>query len=131
MAVILPRDWRQDPDDLEQLPLRSAEGEIVALSQVADIRAGEGRYNVLHRGSRRVQSITGNVAGRDLVSFVTELKSKLLADIAFPADMYPEVTGAAIEQAKARNELILHALLALAGVLILSTSPSATCATPC
>ncbi|BBL70122.1 efflux RND transporter permease subunit [Methylogaea oryzae] len=119
VAVILPRDWRQDPDDLEQLPLRSAEGEIVALSQVADIRAGEGRYNVLHRGSRRVQSITGNVAGRDLVSFVTELKSKLLADIAFPADMYPEVTGAAIEQAKARNELILHALLALAGVLIL------------
>jgi CzcA family heavy metal efflux pump len=119
VAVILPPDWRQDPDDIEQLPLRSAEGEIVALKEVADIRAGEGRYNVLHRGSRRVQSITGNVAGRDVVSFVAELKEKLLSGVAFPADMYPEVSGAAVEQAKARNELLLHALLALAGVLIL------------
>lgn len=119
VAVILAPDQRQDPDDIGLLPLRSAEGEIVTLDQVADIRSGEGRYNVLHRGSRRVQSITGNVAGRDVVSFVAELKQRVLADIAFPADMYPEFTGAAIEQAKTRNELILHALLAGVGVIIL------------
>ncbi|TAN53819.1 MAG: efflux RND transporter permease subunit, partial [Methylococcaceae bacterium] len=119
LAVILPPDWRQDPDDVGQLPLRAAEGEVLTLDQVADIRAGEGRYNVLHRGSRRVQSITAGVAGRDLASFMAELKRRTLAEITFPTDTYPEFTGAAIEQAKARNELILHALLAGAGVLLL------------
>jgi Cu/Ag efflux pump CusA len=36
----------------------------------------------------------------------------------FADNIYPEFTGAAVEQAQAKQELILHALLASIGVLI-------------
>ncbi|MGZ4955139.1 MAG: efflux RND transporter permease subunit, partial [Methylobacter sp.] len=81
-------------------------------------RHSASRYNILHQGSQRRQTVTGNVIDRDLDDFVAELKARVLKEVAFPADIYPEFTGAAIEQAQARKELILHSLLAGAGVLM-------------
>jgi Cu/Ag efflux pump CusA len=47
------------------------------------------------------------------------LKGRISDEISFPAGSYPEYTGAAIEQAKARHKLIFHALIAAAAVMIL------------
>jgi Cu/Ag efflux pump CusA len=51
-------------------------------------------------------------------AFMQELKTRVFKEIPVSADSYPEFTGAAVEQAQTRNELILHSLLAGAGVLI-------------
>jgi len=47
-----------------------------------------------------------------------ELKNRVLNEIPFSANSYPEFTGAAVEQAQAKQDLILHSLIASAGVLI-------------
>ncbi|WAR45843.1 efflux RND transporter permease subunit [Methylomonas rapida] len=118
VAVTLPADMRTHAESLQQLALKNADGERVLLSQVADIRHGEGRYNILHQGALRTQTVTCNVDDRDMDDFIRELKSRVLQDIEWSSDSYPEFIGAALEQAKARHELILHAVLAGAGVLM-------------
>ncbi len=118
IAVALAPELRQQPDSIGQLPIRALDGSLVRLEQVAEIRHTASRYNILHQGAQRRQAVTCNVLNRDMDSFMAELKARVLKEIPVSADSYPEFTGAAIEQAQARNELILHSLLAGAGVLI-------------
>ena len=51
--------------------------------------------------------------------FIAELKTRVLDEMEFEAGAYPEFTGTAVEQAKAREDLILHSLVAAMGVFIL------------
>jgi CzcA family heavy metal efflux pump len=119
VAVILPPAARERVETIAKIPLRTPDGLVVNLEEVADVEQVGGRYNILHRGGQRVQTVTANVAGRDLQSFMDEVKSRTLAGLAFPPDVYPEFTGAAVEQGEARLQLIVHSLLAGAGVLLL------------
>jgi CzcA family heavy metal efflux pump len=118
VAVTLTPELRQQPESIAKLPIRTQDGTMITLDQVAEIRHSASRYNILHQGSQRRQTVTGNVIDRDQDEFVAELKARVLNEVSFSADIYPEFTGAAVEQAQARKELILHSLLAGAGVLI-------------
>ncbi|MGZ5578729.1 MAG: efflux RND transporter permease subunit [Methylobacter sp.] len=118
VAVTVPPELRQQPESIGKLTLRTQDDTMVTLDQVAEIRHTASRYNILHQGSQRRQTVTGNVLERDLDDFVAELKQRIFAEVTFPEGVFPEFSGAAIEQAQARKELILHSLLAGAGVLI-------------
>jgi CzcA family heavy metal efflux pump len=119
VAVILPLSARQEVGTLAQLPLKTPDGLMVSLGQLAEIEQIGGRYNILHRGGQRVQPITANVVGRDLQSFMDELKRRILTEVVLPPELFPEFTGAAVEQTAARNDLLMHALLAEVGVMLL------------
>jgi CzcA family heavy metal efflux pump len=119
VAVILEAEARDDPGDIATLPLRTPDGLLVELGQVAAIGPAGGRYNILHRNAQRLQTVTGNVAGRDTASFMEELQQRVREQVRFDADTSPEYTGSAVEQALAREQLIVHSLLAGIGVLIL------------
>jgi len=118
IAVTLMPELRTDVSAIKNLPVSTLDNTLITLGQVADIRMNASRYNILRQNSQRKQTVTANVEG-DMDSFMSMLKEKALANVDFPADTYPEFTGAAVEQAKARVDLMLHALLAGAGVLIL------------
>ncbi|HYE33947.1 efflux RND transporter permease subunit [Methylocaldum sp.] len=119
VAVILPPELRRRSEAVAHIPLRTPDGLVVELGEIADIQQIGGRYNILHRGGQRVQTVTANVTGRDPGSFVEELRRRTFASIDFPPEIYPEFTGAAVEQGKARWELTVHALLSGIGVLLL------------
>ena len=119
VAIILKPEHRQQPLNVYNLSLRTPEGTFVNLAQIADIHQTGGRYNILHHGAQRVQTVTAHVEGRDLESFMAELKHRVLNEVHFPGGTYPEFTGASIERAKAREELILHSTTAGTGVLLL------------
>jgi Cu/Ag efflux pump CusA len=118
IAVALAPELRQQPESIAHLPVRSKDGTLVRLEQVAEIRHTASRYNILHQGSQRRQAVTCNVIDRDMDAFMEELKARVLKEIPVSAASYPEFTGAAVEQARARNELVLHSLLAGVGVMI-------------
>src|SRR5205814_9089784 len=65
------------------------------------------------------RSVTCNPSGRDIASFVAEAKKQIEAQVKFPAGVYPVLSGAAEEQAEARSELLVHSLIAAAGILLL------------
>ena len=117
IAVALSPELRQQPESIAHLPVRSKDGTLVRLEQVAEIRHTASRYNILHQGSQRRQAVTCNVIDRDMDAFMEELKARVLKEIPVSAASYPEFTGAAVEQAQARNELVLHSLLAGVGVM--------------
>ncbi len=114
-AVMLSPDDRRNPERVGALPLRSPAGVYVRLRQLCDIRETSGRYVVLHEGARRVQAITCNVEGRDVESFVREAKQHLGAVL--PPGMYVEWTGAAAVQSRSKQDLLVHSLLALVGIV--------------
>ena len=118
IAVALAPELRQQPESIAHLPVRSKDGTLVRLEQVAEIRHTASRYNILHQGSQRRQAVTCNVIDRDMDAFMEELKTRVLKESPVSAASYPEFTGAALEQALARNELVLHSLLAGVGVMV-------------
>ena len=118
VVVILDPEHRGDPADVAALPIKTSRG-VIRLDVVADVYQGSGRYNILHQDGQRVQTITSSVSGRDLGSFMDEVRSRVLDAVPFEAGNYPEFTGAAIEGAAAREQLVLHAVLVGIGVLLL------------
>lgn len=119
IRVTLAPENRQQPDLIGQLPIRTLDGQLIALHQVTDIKHDEGRYNILHQNAQRRQSITCHVTGQDMDLFMQALQYRIKSQINFADNVYLEFTGAAIEQAQAKQDLILHALLAGVGVLLL------------
>jgi CzcA family heavy metal efflux pump len=119
IAVALAPKLREQSESMAQLPVRTKEGKLIPLQQLAEIRTTPSRYNILHQGSQRRQTVTCKVIGKDLDAFMQELKSRLSRDNSIAGDSYMEFTGAAVEQAQARQDLIIHSLFAGIGILIL------------
>ncbi|MDP2903894.1 MAG: efflux RND transporter permease subunit, partial [Methylovulum sp.] len=119
IAVTVTPELRRQSEAIAELPIRTQHGTLVKLEQLADISHTGSRYNILHQSAQRRQTVTCNVIDRDLDAFMQELTSRVLKEVPVSADSYPEFTGTAVEQAQARNELIVHSLLAGAGVLML------------
>ncbi len=119
MAVILDPELRRHPDQIAQLPIRAANHQMLSLSHVAEIRHVSGRYAILHEDGRRLQTITAQVVGRDLGSFMAELRRALEQEVALPVNMYLHFAGSAVAQAESRRSLIANALFAGGGVVLL------------
>jgi len=119
VVVVLPPEQRQQPEDVLQLPIQTPSGVMLRLQDIAEIQQVSGRYMILHSGAQRLQTVTCNVADRDLVSFFAELKQRVHDEVSFSADIYPEFTGAAVAQAQSREDLIVHSTLAGVAVLLL------------
>ncbi len=118
--VILAPHQRSTIGDVGLLPLRNRAGTYVRLHQLADIYETSGRYVMLHEGARRVQTVTCNVAGRDLNAFVADAQKTLRASVELPPGTYVAFSGATAAQAQSRRDLLVHASLAsLAGLGII------------
>ncbi len=119
VVVILPPALRASVAAIGALPLRNAAGTYVRLDRVADVAEGSARYVVLHEGARRVQAVTCDVTGRSVGAFVREAKDKMASTVTFPANTYPEFSGTAEAEALAKQQLIVHSLMAALGIVIL------------
>jgi Cu/Ag efflux pump CusA len=117
--MVLPEQLRRQPKDVSDLPIQAPGGVVLKLSDVARVQQVSGRYMIQHDGAQRLQTVTCNVSGRDLTSFFAELKQRVHEEVTFTADIYPEFTGAAVAQAKSREDLIVHSTLAGIAVLLL------------
>jgi len=90
VIVRLPESLRQDVDAIGQLriPLPGHDGDprgYVPLQEVASIDLSIGPNQISRENGKRRVVVTANVRGRDLGSFVTELREKVGAEIELPA----------------------------------------------
>jgi Cu/Ag efflux pump CusA len=120
VTVILAPEERQNVTEMGALPLRGPDGNYVPLRQLADIYETSGRYIILHQGARRVQTVTCNVEGRDVASFVSEAQRRI-SRLSFAPGSYVEFAGTAAAQAQSRRDLLFHSLLAGLGIVLLLT----------
>ncbi len=119
VIVKLDPDATARPTEIGNMPIRTPSGAYILLKQVADIYGTAGRYVVLHRNGQRVQTVTANVAERDLESFVAAAKRKIAKEVKLPPGAHVEFTGAAEAQAKSRRDLLVNSLLATIGIVLL------------
>jgi CzcA family heavy metal efflux pump len=118
VVVTLQPDRRTRPEDLRALPVTSSSGRQVELGQIADVARTTGRFLITHVGARRVQTVTGNVRGRDVQGVTRDLERRL-ESTGLPGGVYVEVGGAGAAQREARRELLRDGLLAGAGIVML------------
>ncbi|MEO8139975.1 MAG: efflux RND transporter permease subunit, partial [Gemmatimonadota bacterium] len=119
VVVLLAPEARRRPEDLRRLPLRTPDGRLITLGEVADVQRSSGRYMISHQGGRRVQTVTANTAGRSIADFADELRDRLRAPGLLPTSVYSELAGTAEAQRSAQRELLLHSLLVGAIIVLL------------
>ena len=119
VVTILDDESRDNITKIGSLPLRSPSGSYVLLKQIADVYEVAGRYQVLHEGARRVQTVTANVAGTDVSSFVQAAKAAIAAKVALPSGTYVQFAGTAEAQTRSRRDLVFNSLIAGVGIVLL------------
>ena len=119
VITILDEESRNSVVKVSNLPLRTPAGNYVMLNQVADVYQVAGRYQVLHLGGQRVQTVTANVIGRDVGSFVADARAEIAQHVTLPPGVHLEYAGSAQAQAEARRNLIMNSLVAGLGIITL------------
>jgi Cu/Ag efflux pump CusA len=118
MAILDPES-RSDVTKVGELTLRSPAGAYVRLKDIADIYEQSARYQVVHRDTRRVQTITANIVGTDVASFARTARAAVAAKVSLPPGTSVEFAGEAQAQARSTRDLAVNSLLAAAGMVLL------------
>jgi len=119
VLVVLAPAARGRPEDLGKLPLRSPDGRMVTLGEVAQVSRTSGRYMIAHQNARRLQTVTANTAGRTVADYSRELERRIRAEGVLPPGTHVELAGTATAQRDAERELLLHSLLAASVIFLL------------
>jgi len=119
VAIRLPDRYRTDPDAMRGILLRAPGGEQVTLDQVAAIEVTRGPEKIEREEGQRRIVVMSNVRGRDLGSFVGEVRSKLEHDITLPSGYFIEYGGQFENQQRATRRLMLIVPVAIAVIFIL------------
>ncbi len=132
LVMRLPEKYRGTTDSkqeakvlIEQLPIVTAKGERLQLSQLASVEVIEDTPSTITRewGQRRI-TVSCNVRGRDLGSFVADAERALKEQVQMPSARYHMELGGQWEHLiSARNRLMLViplALLLICGLLYLT-----------
>ena len=119
VALRLPERYRTDPDAMRKILLRAPGGEQVSLDQVARVEVHRGP-EVINReeGQRRIV-VMSNVRGRDLGSFVAEVRSKIETGVTLPTGYFIEYGGQFQNQERATRRLMLIVPIAILLVFVL------------
>ncbi|MGH2570492.1 MAG: efflux RND transporter permease subunit, partial [bacterium] len=115
VVVRLPERLREHRDELDALPVTTADGRMLRLGDVARVRFDLGPSMVRRENVQRVGMLTANVAGADLAGTVERAQRAVAEAIDLPTGYRITYGGQFEEGAKsARTLVILSALILVA-----------------
>lgn len=116
----LPEEARQDFDNVAMLPVKTSDGGVITLGQVADVSVTESVNTISRDAFQRRMAIQVNLRGRDVQSFVEEAQQKIAANVKMPDGYFVEYGGAFknLQEARTRLAIVVPAALALIFLLI-------------
>jgi len=120
IVVRLPEKLRSNPDRLAALPIPLRSGGYVPLREVADLQLVTGYNQVPRENGKRRVVVTSNVRGRDLGSFVTDVRGAVEQQVEIPAGYWVEYGGTFenLESAANRLAVVVPATLLIIIVLL-------------
>jgi cobalt-zinc-cadmium resistance protein CzcA len=113
LAVRMDESYRQVPEDIKQLPIRSNTGVLVTLDQVVQPSLETGPATITREWSKRRIVVQTNVRGRDVGSFVDELKQKTEQLVVMPDGYFVRYGGQFENLQRAQTRLAIVVPLAL------------------
>jgi cobalt-zinc-cadmium resistance protein CzcA len=123
--------YRDDPEALRNLLVRTSEGYHVPLSQVAEVKEVIGPIQVNREKNQRLWTISANVRGRDIGSVVSDIRKRVDEAVSLPPGYWLEYGGQFENQQRAMKRLTIIVPTALVLIyfmlyLALGTVRSAT-----
>ncbi|RYG66250.1 efflux RND transporter permease subunit, partial [bacterium] len=119
VIVRLDEKRRADLPAMERLPLRTEDGTMLALGQVAKVKQVDQVNQIAREDTQRRVSVLINVRGRDTASFVEEATKALHEKVVFPDGYYFEFGGQFKNLMEAKKRLAVVVPLALGMILLL------------
>lgn len=121
LVVRLAEERRNDVDALQRLPVSvpGADPGYVPLREVADIELVIGPNQISRENAKRFVTVTSNVAGRDLGSFIDEVRTSVRERVDLPAGYWVEYGGTFEQLVSASQRLSIAVPVTLALILAL------------
>ncbi len=120
VTVRFPLNYRYDPEALGNLAITNSSGMQIPLSQVAKITQRNGEGTITRTNNRRNLTVRIDLADRDLVSYLTEVKAKIAQSVHFDPSKYQlEYAGQFENQERAQRRFTLILGLVLGVMLLL------------
>ena len=118
-----PREWRDTPQRLAELPILTPMGQQITLGAVAKIAISDGPPMLKSENARPSGWVYVDVRGRDLGSVVEDLRRTVSADVKLDPGMSIAYSGQFeyMERANARLKLVVPATLLIIFVLLYLT----------
>lgn len=120
IVVRLPEELRKRIAEMKQLPVRTSDGGLLTLGQVADFVVSEKVNTIAREFGQRRAAIMVNLRGRDVESYVLEAQKKVAEQIKLPSGYTVEFGGQFknLQEARARLTVIVPVALLVIFVLI-------------
>ena len=120
LVVLLPDQVRSDAEALAATLVSTAQGAVVPLARIADVRRSEGPATITREWGRRRTVVQCNVRGRDVGSYVSEVKQSIEANIDLPTGYTVEYGGQfeSLERANARFLILVPSTLGMVFFLL-------------
>jgi heavy metal efflux system protein len=114
LVVRLPESVRASPETIGAVLVTTPSGQRIPLSRLANIETAEGPSTIKREWYQRRITVSANVRGRDMVSFVEDAKRKIAERVQLPPGRYRVKFGGQFEHYEsARQRLILVVPLAI------------------
>ncbi len=110
---------RMSPALFAQLRLPLADGQAIALSQLATLDTSDGPVKIERENSSRMAVVRANVRDRDLVGFVEEAKAAVAKNLVLGPGMHLSWAGQFENQQRAAARLMLVVPVVLALIVLL------------
>jgi CzcA family heavy metal efflux pump len=112
IRVLVDRSRIDRLSSLTRLPIRSPKGNLVFLSQVADVRETSGQLELRREDLRQDVAVTARLEGRDLGSAMAEIAAKLKSDPSLPPGVV-EYGGLFQQQQESFKNLLMVLVMAI------------------
>ena len=119
IAVRLDTPFRDSPQAIANIPIRTQDGALVPLSRVASIEMDEGYSFVRREQLQRYAVIQMDVKGRDVDGFVKEAETRIQSQVKLPEGYWIEWGGAFENQQRAMTRLAVIVPLTIGLIFIL------------
>lgn len=113
LIVRLNEDYTESMEGIKYALIETADGKKVPLSQVAEIVSASGPGSISRENVQRKIVVSANVAGRDLLSVVNEIKEQINTNIELPEGYRIEYGGQFESEARASRTLLFAFIVAI------------------
>jgi cobalt-zinc-cadmium resistance protein CzcA len=119
LMVRVAERYRTDPDAVGRILVPTAGGQRIPLSLLTTIRQVEGPSTITREWQKRRIVVQCNVTGRDIGSFVHEVRNRLKNDLSLPPGYHIAYGGQFEHLERARKRLMIVVPMALTLILLL------------
>lgn len=119
IAVRIADEYRDDPEHLGRLLVTAGNGDRIPLGRLTHLVKEESPSTIQREWAQRRIVVQSNVRGRDLGSFVEEVRSRIEREVDLPAGWFVRYGGQFENYERARDRLLIVVPVALGLIAVL------------